>query len=120
MVVLTLGVLFLRRYRQAAHHHDHAHEEHHHHDHSVPHAWPLITIRNQPKIVDEATLGLGVGGGIVHARRHWWCFWAVSLQRIGFGLLLIVALASPAAVLIAIGMLMVYAQTFAARFRNPR
>jgi ABC-type nickel/cobalt efflux system permease component RcnA len=44
---------------------------------------------------------------------------AVALQRIGFGLLLIVAFsAGLAAVLIAIGMLMVYARQFMARFQG--
>jgi len=44
---------------------------------------------------------------------------AVSLQRIGFGLLLIVAFSlGLAAVLIAVGMLMVYARQFMSRFQG--
>jgi ABC-type nickel/cobalt efflux system permease component RcnA len=43
---------------------------------------------------------------------------AVTLHRVGFGMLLIVAFSvGLAAVLIAIGLLMVYAQRFMARFQ---
>ena len=65
-------------------------------------------------------LALGISGGIVPCPAALVVLLsAVSLQRIGFGLLLIVAFSvGLAAVLIGIGMLMVYTQTFAARFKG--
>ena len=63
---------------------------------------------------------LGISGGIVPCPAALVVLLsAVSMQRIGFGLLLIVAFSMGlAAVLIAVGMLMVYARQFMARFRG--
>jgi nickel/cobalt exporter len=87
------------------HHHHHAHE--HHHQHSRP-----LSLRE--------LLTLGIGGGIVPCPGALVILLsAVSLQRIGFGLLLIVAFSlGLAAVLIAVGMLMVYARQFMSRFQG--
>ena len=65
-------------------------------------------------------LTLGIGGGIVPCPAALVVLLsAVSLQRIGFGLLLIVAFSiGLAAVLIAVGLLMVYARRFMTRFQG--
>jgi ABC-type nickel/cobalt efflux system permease component RcnA len=65
-------------------------------------------------------LALGISGGIVPCPAALVVLLsAVAMQRIGFGLLLIVAFSvGLAAVLIAIGVLMVYARQFMARFQG--
>jgi len=65
-------------------------------------------------------LALGVSGGIVPCPAALVVLLsAVAMQRIGFGLLLIVAFSGGlAAVLIAVGMLMVWARQFMARVRG--
>jgi ABC-type nickel/cobalt efflux system permease component RcnA len=65
-------------------------------------------------------LTLGISGGIVPCPAALVVLLsAVSMQRIGFGLLLIVAFSvGLAAVLIATGLLMVYARDFVSRLRT--
>ena len=65
-------------------------------------------------------LALGVTGGIVPCPAALVVLLsAIALQRIGFGLLLILAFSvGLATVLIAIGLLMVYARRFMARFQR--
>ena len=99
-----------------AHDHDHAHDHHahaghhhHHHDHGA------VSLRQ--------LWALGITGGIVPCPAALVVLLsALSLRRVGFGLLLIVAFSlGLALVLIAIGMLMVYARRLVARFdeRGP-
>jgi nickel/cobalt transporter (NicO) family protein len=65
-------------------------------------------------------LALGITGGIVPCPAALVVLLsAIALQRIGFGLLLIIAFSvGLAAVLIAIGLLMVYARRFMSRFQG--
>ena len=65
-------------------------------------------------------LALGVTGGIVPCPAALVVLLsAIALQRIGFGLLLIIAFSvGLATVLIAIGLLMVYARRFMSRFQG--
>jgi ABC-type nickel/cobalt efflux system permease component RcnA len=95
-------------------HHDHGHEEeddHHGHGHSHSHEIP-----------DRVTLGsllaLGISGGIVPCHGALVILLlAVALHRIAFGLLLLLAFSvGLAAVLIAIGVLMVKARPLVDRF----
>ena len=92
-----------------AHAHAHDHAGHHHHDHGV------VSLRQ--------LWALGITGGIVPCPAALVVLLsALSLRRVGFGLLLIVAFSlGLALVLIAIGMLMVYARRLVARFdeRGP-
>ena len=83
--------------------HDHGH--HHHHVPDGP-----VSLR--------ALVALGVSGGIVPCPAALVVLLsAVAMGRVGFGLLLIVAFSvGLAAVLIAIGLLVVYARHLAARF----
>jgi ABC-type nickel/cobalt efflux system permease component RcnA len=98
-----------------AHHHDlapdheHAHASHSHHHHQ-----PGETVSWRE------LLALGVTGGIVPCPAALVVLLsAIALQRIGFGLLLIVAFSvGLAAVLIAIGLLMVHARRFMSRFQG--
>lgn len=89
--------------------HDHPTSTHHHHGHAHP---ASVTFRQ--------LLTLGVTGGIVPCPAALVVLLsAVALQRINFGLLLIVAFsAGLAAVLIAIGLLMVYARRFMSHFQG--
>jgi nickel/cobalt transporter (NicO) family protein len=89
------------------HHHHHHGDEHHHHQHGRP-----LSLRE--------LLTLGISGGIVPCPAALVVLLsAVSLQRIGFGLLLIIAFSvGLAAVLIAVGMLMIYARQFMSRFQG--
>jgi ABC-type nickel/cobalt efflux system permease component RcnA len=92
------------------HHHDHVHDHtvehlHRHHHHAHRHQHPSSAVSRRE------LLALGVTGGIVPCPAALVVLLsALSLQRVGFGLLLIVAFSiGLAAVLIAIGILMVYA-----------
>ena len=128
VMITVLGlVLFIRRYlgkdtlTSEHHHHDHAghahgpghHRHHHHHGHTHDHG----ALNRQVSLRELLTLG--ISGGIVPCPAALVVLLsAVSMQRIGFGLLLIVAFSiGLAAVLISIGILMVYARQFMARFQ---
>ena len=118
------GVLFLRRYSGHAgghaHHHDHSH---HHHDHGdVQHTGAEhhhhILVSGDVSL--KELFLLGVTGGIVPCPAALVVLLgALSLGRVVFGLALITAFSiGLAAVLILIGLVMVYARQFATRFRG--
>jgi len=134
VMITSLGaVLLVRRYRDkegvsSHHHHDHADhshglDHHHHHQHSN-HSHDHGHMHEQHDLNRQVSLRelltLGISGGIVPCPAALVVLLsAVSMQRIGFGLLLIVAFSvGLAAVLIAIGLLMVYARDFMSRFRT--
>ena len=96
----------------ASHAHMHGHEAHHHHHHHHPQPGDTVSFRE--------LLALGVTGGIVPCPAALVVLLsAVALQRVGFGLLLIVAFSvGLASVLIIIGLLMVYARRFMTRFQG--
>ena len=126
------GVLLVRRYlgKDAIsnhHHHHHGnhahnaehphHHSHHHHSHDDGHTH--LHHAADEKVSLRELLILGISGGIIPCPAALVVLLsAVSMQRIGFGLLLIVAFSvGLAAVLIAIGLLMVYARDFMSRFQ---
>jgi ABC-type nickel/cobalt efflux system permease component RcnA len=123
VVIAALGLaLLVRRYlgKDAPvihHHHGPAHHHHHHHRHDHEHHHDGE--RNQ-NVSPKQLLALGVSGGIVPCPAALVVLLsAVSMQRIGFGLLLIVAFSiGLAAVLITIGLLMVSARQFMTRFQT--
>jgi nickel/cobalt transporter (NicO) family protein len=133
ITIAGLGALLLvRRYLGkdgvSSHHHhhhaDHPHDpddrHHHHHGHhgqSHDHRHPHHDGSQQVPLRELLTLG--ISGGIVPCPAALVVLLsAVSMQRIGFGLLLIVAFSvGLAAVLITIGLLMVYARQFMSRFQ---
>lgn len=140
LAIAGLGfTLFLRRYAGATslHNHDHAHDHghSHHHGHHHHHG-PFDHSHGPDQEASDAAhhhhphepsggvslaglVTLGVTGGIVPCPAALVVLLsALSLNRVGFGLLLIVAFSvGLAAVLIAIGMLMVFARRFMARFQ---
>ena len=136
VMIAGLGaVLLVRRYLgkdgfSSHHHHHHTdhphdpndhHQHHHHHGnhgHSHDHGHTSKNDLNQ-EVSRRELLTLGISGGIVPCPAALVVLLsAVSMQRIGFGLLLIVAFSvGLAAVLITIGLLMVYARQFMSRFQ---
>lgn len=128
LTIAGLGfLLLLRRYAGAARGHGHSHSRHHHdhghaldgadrdhthdgHSHHVHGPTGTVTLRE--------LLALGVTGGIVPCPAALVVLLsALSLHRVGFGLVLIVAFSiGLAAVLITVGVLMVYARRFMSRF----
>ena len=97
------------------HHHDHCRGDGHSHDHGRKHGDHDV----DRQVSFRELLTLGIGGGIVPCPAALVVLLsAVSMQRIGFGLLLIVAFSvGLAAVLITIGLLMVFARQFMSRFQ---
>ena len=133
VLIASLGaVLLVRRYLgkdwPSSHHHhhhaDHSHgsDHHHHHryhDHSHDHGHTHNHHDLNRQVSHRELLTLGISGGIVPCPAALVVLLsAVSMQRIGFGLLLIVAFSvGLAAVLITIGLLMVYARQFMSGFQ---
>ena len=126
VMIIVLGiVLFVRRLgvKQAAHHrpdHGHHDQDHHHHPGHGHHHAHGDSHHHRHAVSPRELLTLGISGGIVPCPAALVVLLsAVSLQRVGFGLLLIVAFSvGLAAVLIAVGLLMVYARRFMARFQG--
>jgi ABC-type nickel/cobalt efflux system permease component RcnA len=129
LTIAALGLsLFLRRYAGGAlahahHHHGglaHSHAVAHVHDHDHPHGGDgHQEHHHEPGSVSLRQLwALGITGGIVPCPAALVVLLsALSLRRVGFGLLLIVAFSvGLALVLILIGMLMVYARRLVVRF----
>jgi ABC-type nickel/cobalt efflux system permease component RcnA len=140
LIIAALGfALFLRRYAGRDEHHGHEHHGHGHaHDHAHGHhhqghghgdghehghghghghhhhlpAGQTVSLRE--------LFALGITGGIVPCPAALVVLLsAVALRRVGFGLFLIAAFSvGLAAVLIAIGLLMVYARRLMARFQG--
>jgi len=138
VLIAGLGaVLLVRRYLGkdglSNHHHHHHHQDHlhgpddqnhhnHHHDrhgHSHDHGHTHGDHDADRQVSFRELLTLGISGGIVPCPAALVVLLsAVSMQRIGFGLLLIVAFSvGLAAVLITIGLLMVSARQFMSRFQ---
>ena len=137
------GYLFMQRYRGSGpvhsheHHelhphamhahalryavpHAHSHGHHDTHDHAHHHGHHHHLIEGGDSVTFRQLLALGVTGGMVPCPAALVVLLsAVALHRVGFGLLLIVAFSvGLAAILVAIGLLMVYARRFMARFQG--
>ena len=100
------------------HGHDHTHEEEHHHDHSHEEGHHGHSHEIPNKVTLGSLLTLGISGGIVPCPGALVILLlAVALHRIAFGLLLLVAFSvGLAAILIAIGILIVKARPLVERF----
>ena len=141
LLIAALGsYLFLQRY--AGHEIGHSHgpgEHHHHHDRAHMHADGHVHVHDGYEHGHDAhdqhghhhleisgdvsyrqLLALGITGGIVPCPAALVVLLsAVALNRVAFGLFLIVAFSvGLAAVLIAVGLLMVYARRFITKFRS--
>ena len=128
LMIAGIGlVLFWRRYSGAGHAHSHGHDhahlpgefrDHaHDHDHGTHHHHVHPTTS---RVSLRDLIALGVSGGIVPCPAALVVLLsAFSMRRTGFGLFLIVAFSvGLAAVLIAIGLLIVYARHLTARFKG--
>ncbi len=128
LTIAALGVsLFLRRYPgvQPHHHHDHAHDHHAHVHDGTEHAHQHDHVHNHPHahhhphgdVTLKELFTLGVTGGIIPCPAALVVLLsALSLGRVGFGLVLIIAFSfGLAAVLIITGLLMVYARRLMTR-----
>jgi ABC-type nickel/cobalt efflux system permease component RcnA len=134
LTIAVLGsCLFLKRYARghahteshehahfhdsADHDHSHAGSDHHHHHHHHHGRDHHHHVPSGTTISLRELLALGLTGGIVPCPAALVVLLsAVALRRVGFGLFLIVAFSvGLAAVLIAIGLLMVYAHRLMAR-----
>jgi ABC-type nickel/cobalt efflux system permease component RcnA len=102
------------------HTHSPGHGHHHHHHHESGHGHHHHPEEPSERVSYRELLALGVTGGIVPCPAALVVLLsAIALQRVGFGLLLIAAFSvGLATVLIAIGLLMVYARRFMARFQG--
>jgi ABC-type nickel/cobalt efflux system permease component RcnA len=125
LLIAGLGFrLFLQRYagQVAGHHHEHAHDHHHTdgHDGRDHHAHHHGDHHHHPEgpVTAGQLLALGLAGGIVPCPGALVVLLAaVALNRVGFGLLLIAAFsAGLAAVLIAIGLAVVYSARVMSRW----
>jgi nickel/cobalt exporter len=126
-IVLTLGLsLFVRRARsqsvlQQEHHHRHqhvylfhTHYEHDHHDHSHQHTHHSHSLpgASADRVSWRSLLALGVSGGLLPCPSALVVLLsAISLDRIGYGLLLVTAFSlGLASVLTGVGLVFIYAR----------
>ena len=126
LTIAVLGaVMFRRRFAGEGHRHHHHHEHAHDHAHAPDHAHSHTHAHDGHDHGDapvslRALVALGVSGGIIPCPAALVVLLsALSMHRVGFGLVLIVAFSvGLAAVLVIIGVLMVYAGRLMARFRE--
>jgi ABC-type nickel/cobalt efflux system permease component RcnA len=134
LTIAGLGaVLLLRRFTGAqdghgpdhhhGHHHHHHHGDHHHdHAHSRDHAtvYDGGHAHDHEPVSLRSLVALGVSSGIIPCPAALVVLLsALSMRRVGFGLVLIVAFSvGLAAVLVVIGVLMVYAGRLMSGFRE--
>jgi ABC-type nickel/cobalt efflux system permease component RcnA len=125
MTIVGIGAWqFVKRYGHL-HGHSHGHDHHHDHDHDHQHSHEHSASDHHghshhiDKITPGNLIALGVSGGLVPCPSALVVLLsAITLNRIGFGLILIVAFSiGLASVLIGIGLLMLYARRFVERFR---
>ncbi len=109
ILVVAIGVtLFFQRLRGGGHHH-HDHDHEHTHDHGHSHL-PLGS--DGTPVTWRSLLALGVSGGLIPCPSALvLLLGAISLDRLGFGMVLVTAFSiGLAVVLTAIGLLLVYAR----------
>ena len=128
-IVLIGGWLFYKRWRafrhelahaRGHHHHhdhDHHHHDHHHHDHGHDHHHDHEHGHShvpQGDITFGSLMALGASGGLVPCPAAMVLLLsAIAIGRIGLGLVLLIAFSlGLAAVLMAIGMLVIYAKNW--------
>jgi ABC-type nickel/cobalt efflux system permease component RcnA len=109
VLVAVIGIWLLVQRSRGDTEHDHDHDHHHGHPHSHSHAH--LHSHSHAGVGKGSLLSLGVSGGLVPCPEALIVLiFAVSIQRIAFGLALLTAFSiGLAAVLIAIGIAMVYA-----------
>jgi ABC-type nickel/cobalt efflux system permease component RcnA len=107
-IVWIGGMLLYKRTRLLRHHHDH----HHHHDHE--HGAHSHTHLPEGDITPGSLMALGASGGLVPCPSALVLLLSsIALDRVGLGLLLLIAFSSGlAVVLMGIGVLVLYAKHF--------
>lgn len=104
------------------HHHSHPHSHPHSHDHSLEHCHDGHWHSHEPPstVTWKSLLALGISGGLLPCPSALIVFLsAVSLHRVGFGLLLVVAFSlGLAGTLTCVGLLFIYARRSIERFRG--
>ena len=125
LIIVVMGMfLFSKRYRalfgRNGHVHGHAHSHQHQHSHSHDHGHGHHHHEIPEKVTWGGLFALGVSGGIIPCPEALIVLLsAISLQRVGFGLVLILAFSiGLALVVMAIGLMMVYARRFMERFND--
>jgi ABC-type nickel/cobalt efflux system permease component RcnA len=135
-IVLIGSRLFYKRFKMMKsngtphHHHDHDHSHHHHghhhgdhhHQHDHDHGHSHLPIDpDSGKITWKSLLSVGISGGALPCPSALVVLLsAISLHRVGFGLILIIAFSlGLAAVLTSIGLLLLYASKWSQQFQ-PR
>jgi ABC-type nickel/cobalt efflux system permease component RcnA len=117
LLIMVMGVVLLTKAWHRHHdHHYHYHHDHHHHSH--PHAHHSHNHQEAEQVSYGALLTLGITGGMIPCPAALVVLLsAVALQRIAFGLLLIVVFSvGLAAVLVGTGLLLVSARGFVQRW----
>ena len=118
LLVVSIGASLVRTRLRAALD-DHAHDHHHHHEHDHGHGHTHEHAHGHSHLPPEGTpvglrslLALGISGGLLPCPSALVVMLgAIALGRVGFGLLLIVAFSTGlAAVLTAVGLVLVYAR----------
>jgi nickel/cobalt transporter (NicO) family protein len=96
------------------HHHDHAHAHNHSHDHPHEHSHGPHSHVPEGKVTLGSLIALGASGGLVPCPSALvLLLFAISVGRVGLGLLLLAAFSlGLACVLMAIGMLVLYAKNW--------
>ncbi|MCI0617161.1 hypothetical protein L0244_29645, partial [bacterium] len=126
-IVIIGSRLFYKRFKMmksngTAHHHHHHHHvedhQHHHHDHGHSH---MPVDPETGKITLRSLLSVGISGGALPCPSALVVLLsAISLHRVGFGLILIISFSlGLAAVLTSIGLLLLYASRWSQKFQ-PR
>lgn len=109
LLVVAMGIWLLRlRWRGPGHDHHHGHD-HRHHDHDHPHNHEHPHPHPTPGVSRGQLFSLGVSGGLVPCPEAMVVLlMAVSIHKLGLGLVILVAFSlGLAAVLIAIGVAMI-------------
>lgn len=114
-IILIGATLFYQRLRTLSHGHTHAHghHHHHHHDHDHPHDHDHDHSHvPQGEVTMKSLIALGASGGMVPCPSALVLLLiSISLGHVGLGLLLLVSFSlGLAGVLMAIGMLVIYAK----------
>jgi nickel/cobalt exporter len=119
-IVLIGATLFYKRLRTLRHGHSHAHHHHHHHDHAHDHAHTHDHDHGphghshvpEGEVSLKSLIALGASGGMVPCPSALVLLLiSISLGHVGLGLLLLISFSlGLAGVLMAIGMLVIYAK----------
>lgn len=114
-IVLIGATLFYKRLRTLSHGHAHAHGHHHHHHHDHDHDHQHHHDHShvpQGEVTMKSLIALGASGGMVPCPSALVLLLiSISLGHVGLGLLLLVSFSlGLAGVLMAIGMLVIYAK----------